>query len=113
MPLRLFSNCQRSYRLVSKAHFGGRNTLLAVIVAVNSENQVFDKIHVSGDDRARTDNLRLARAALSQLSYVPINYICSIQIGFEQLFWTWRFASSANGRGRTRTSDLSFIRAAI
>ena len=29
------------------------------------------ELHRSGDDRARTDNLRLARAALSQLSYVP------------------------------------------
>ena len=26
---------------------------------------------VSGDDRARTGNLRLAKPALSQLSYVP------------------------------------------
>jgi hypothetical protein len=25
----------------------------------------------NGDDRARTDNLRLAKPALSQLSYVP------------------------------------------
>ena len=38
---------------------------------VNSANQFFDEIQVNGDDRARTDNLRLARAALSQLSYVP------------------------------------------
>ncbi len=29
----------------------------------------------SGDDRARTGNLRLARAALSQLSYVPITNV--------------------------------------
>ena len=27
---------------------------------------------VSGDDRARTGNLRLAKPALSQLSYVPV-----------------------------------------
>ena len=26
----------------------------------------------NGDDRARTDGLRLARAALSQLSYIPL-----------------------------------------
>jgi hypothetical protein len=26
---------------------------------------------VGGDDRDRTDNLRLAKAALSQLSYIP------------------------------------------
>ena len=104
MPLRLFSNCQRSYRLVSKAHFGGRNTLLAVIVAVNSENQVFDKIHVSGDDRARTDNLRLARAALSQLSYVP---------GMIESPDSHCKSESSSGCGRTRTSDLGFIRAAL
>jgi hypothetical protein len=29
------------------------------------------EIPENGDDRDRTDNLRLARAALSQLSYVP------------------------------------------
>ena len=26
-----------------------------------------------GDDRARTDDLRLAKAALSQLSYIPVS----------------------------------------
>ena len=30
-----------------------------------------DLLKSNGDDRDRTDNLRLARAALSQLSYVP------------------------------------------
>jgi hypothetical protein len=29
------------------------------------------RIYSNGDDRARTDNLRLAKPALSQLSYVP------------------------------------------
>ena len=50
-----------------------RSTVSTSLVIVNTLNQFFDKIHVSGDDRARTDNLRLARAALSQLSYVPVN----------------------------------------
>ncbi len=48
-----------------------RNTVSAGQAGVNSANPFFDRIHVIGDDRARTDNLRLARAALSQLSYVP------------------------------------------
>jgi hypothetical protein len=31
----------------------------------------FVPLNNNGDDRARTDNLRLAKPALSQLSYVP------------------------------------------
>jgi hypothetical protein len=46
----------------------------------------------NGDDRDRTGNLRLAKPALSQLSYVPL------------------FAS---GDTWIRTKDLSFIRAAL
>ena len=34
--------------------------------------------NLGGDDRVRTDDLRLARAALSQLSYIPGN---SIEVG--------------------------------
>lgn len=45
---------------------------------------------VGGDDRDRTGNLRLAKPALSQLSYVP-----------------------RSGRTWIRTKDLSFIRAAL
>ena len=30
------------------------------------------RLRRSGDDRVRTDGLRLARAALSQLSYIPL-----------------------------------------
>lgn len=54
----------------------------------------------SGDDRARTDNLRLARAALSQLSYVPMGSKPTSS----------RFDI---GCGRTRTSDPGFIRAVL
>lgn len=78
-----------------------RGTVSATLSFVNSVNPFFDKIQVNGDDRARTDNLRLARAALSQLSYVPL------RVAMQTLLAT------TNGRGRTRTSDLSFIRAAI
>ena len=33
--------------------------------------QAYDFIHLGGDDRDRTDDLSVANAALSQLSYVP------------------------------------------
>jgi hypothetical protein len=61
-----------------------------------------------GDDRDRTDNLCLARAALSQLSYVPeILFIASDQSQSAD------HDHSGNGRTWTRTTDLSFIRAAL
>ena len=56
----------------------------------------------NGDDRDRTDDLRLARAALSQLSYIPIGVPDSSPSD-----------RKAGGFGRTRTSDLSLIRAAL
>ena len=34
--------------------------------------QAYDLIHLGGDDRDRTDDLSVANAALSQLSYVPM-----------------------------------------
>ena len=46
-------------------------------------------INENGDDRDRTDNPRLAKPVLSQLSYVP------------------------GGGTKIRTWDLSFIRAAL
>lgn len=51
----------------SSASEGGR--LFSHDLAVNRLGEKKLKI---GDDRDRTDNLRLARAALSQLSYVPV-----------------------------------------
>ena len=51
----------------------------------------------SGDDRGRTGNLRLAKPALSQLSYVP---------GLSP-------STPPSGRTWIRTKDLSFIRAAL
>ena len=48
---------------------------------------------LGGDERARTANLRLAKPALSQLSYVP--------------------GSSHGGPNWTRTSDLVLIRDAL
>ena len=54
------------------------------------------KPKVCGDDRDRTGNLRLAKPALSQLSYSPA--------------WLLRCSS---GHTWIRTKDLSFIRAAL
>ena|GEM_PF-2879502 len=51
-----------------------------------------------GADRDRTDGLLLAKQALSQLSYSPVNCIpCSAQFG----------------RERARTSDLTLIRGVL
>ena len=51
--------------------FCERNTVSIRVQTVNSANSFFDGIHVNGDDRARTDNPRLAKPVISQLSYVP------------------------------------------
>src|SRR5262245_16026872 len=51
---------------------------------------------LNGDDRDRTGNLRLAKPALSQLSYVP--FFAKPQAAFIGPTWT-------------RTKDLSLIRA--
>ena len=76
---------------------------------VNQPSQVFEESlksdPSSGDDRDRTDNLRLARAALSQLSYVP-----ECRTGQTSV---WRAAVGLNGCTWTRTTDLGFIRAAL
>ena len=91
MPLRLFQIVKD--RLARRGREGlekcERGTVSATFWSVNSRNLLFEEIPErhqlklltlkktlsnfswSGDDRARTDNLRLARAALSQLSYVP------------------------------------------
>jgi hypothetical protein len=73
-----------------------------------------------GDDRDRTGNLRRARAALSQLSYVPW---CSSAGGGERragdpnpspiTFLESPFTRCQSGRTWIRTTDLSFIRAAL
>ncbi len=56
---------------LSIAQICERRTVSTTLVSVNRLDLLFGEIRSSGDDRARTDNLRLARAALSQLSYVP------------------------------------------
>jgi hypothetical protein len=70
----------------------------------------------NGDDRDRTGNLRRARAALSQLSYVPAHSSCK-KINREKLSDIFRSLPChpvlKNGRTWIRTTDLSFIRAAL
>ena len=50
----------------------------------------------NGDEEARTPDLRRAKAALSQLSYIPGHYV-----------------QSQGGPGWTRTNDLSLIRGTL
>ena len=87
----------------------------------------------SGDDRARTGNLRLAKPALSQLSYVPVGVLacwCG-RVEASTILMARSTAESASRSGGgavpqpraspagssghtwTRTTDLSFIRAAL
>lgn len=63
-----------------------------------------------GDDRDRTDNLCLARAALSQLSYVPPQFDYTT---LRPLTIVSTRRAMPSGRTWTRTTDLSFIRAAL
>ena len=42
-----------------------------ILVAARSSSALTDR-HTSGADRDRTDDLRLAKPALSQLSYSPV-----------------------------------------
>lgn len=73
-------------------------------------------LRLNGDDRDRTGNLRLAKPALSQLSYVPgpsrqmPKSQIPIPIRWNLKFGIWFFS---NGRTWTRTTGLSFIRAAL
>ena len=73
-----------------------RSTLLPEGAAPKSQK-------VGGDRRDRTDDLMLAKHALSQLSYVPDLRAKAIR----------RSASQIGGPGTTRTSDLTLIRGAL
>jgi hypothetical protein len=57
-----------SFKKLSRADhiFSFQRTISVSRIAKHSS-----RITENGDDRARTDNLRVANAALSQLSYVP------------------------------------------
>src|SRR5262245_9267417 len=54
--------------------------------------------NLGGADRDRTDDLRLAKPALSQLSYSPMDHVVE---------------STHGGPGKIRTSDLALIRRAL
>ena len=60
-----------------------------------------------GDDRDRTGNLRLAKPALSQLSYIPQN---SNHLNRSA---RRRTLSIPDGRTWIRTTDLTLIRGAL
>lgn len=114
MPLRLHQIVKDHRPFCCEAETCERGSVAAHLRAVNSSDKKvlffsvlpileqqrvpfeLSAIITIGDDRDRTDNLCLARAALSQLSYVP-------EIHPFQL----------SGRTWTRTTDLSFIRAAL
>lgn len=67
---RLAKNCERGS---VASHDGLVNTLVQdFLIFLNHPFLTLSQ--VSGDDRGRTDNLCRARAALSQLSYVPSTY---------------------------------------
>ena len=51
--------------------------------------------HFNGDDRDRTDNLCLARAALSQLSYVP--FFINITVNSPAFLPEWAYVDSNHG----------------
>ena len=53
---------------------------------------------IGGGERDRTDDLKLAKLALSQLSYAPDD--CPL-------------ADKLGGPGQTRTADLTLIRRAL
>ena len=65
--LRSFLNCQRPYRL------RGRPYLPDIFSA--SPNFGQRRKTISGDDRVRTGDPRLAKAVLCQLSYIPVRSV--------------------------------------
>jgi hypothetical protein len=67
----------------------GQDSLLKIFISCEPGSREPGPCN-NGDDRGRTGNLWLAKPALSQLSYIP-----------------------ASGRTWIRTTDLSFIRAAL
>ena len=66
------------------------------------------RLNIGGDEGDRTLNLRLAKPALSQLSYVPK---AKDEIGW--MNHPSAFSLGTNGDTWIRTKDLSFIRAAL
>ena len=65
-------------------------------------------VYSGGDDRVRTDDLRLARAALSQLSYIP----STVSLLVRDTNSTF-FRMAGGGPEWTRTTHLTLIRRAL
>ncbi len=72
---------------------------------------------IGGADRDRTGDLKLAKLALSQLSYGPNIWetAASRLRGQDQISFPARFLfeTRTGGPGTTRTSDLTLIRRAL
>ena len=64
-------------------------------------SRAFGKLYGSGDEGDRTLNLRLAKPALSQLSYVPGNHLQVGVLGFEP---------RTSALSELRSSQLSYTR---
>jgi len=62
-------------------------------------------LHHGGDDRDRTDDLRLAKPALSQLSYIPRRFGLARAAA--------RAPANNGGPEKSRTSDLNIISVAL
>ena len=62
-------------------------------------------VRLGGASRDRTDDLKLAKLALSQLSYGPIRMVRMVALTMDLL--------CDGGPGRIRTSDLTLIRGAL
>jgi hypothetical protein len=67
----------------------------------------------NGEDRARTGNLRRARAALYQLSYFPAPCQQDTRPAKQSGASSSEAMPGESGRTWIRTTDLSFIRAAL
>ena len=61
-----------------------------------------DETHAGGDNRVRTDDLRLAKPALSQLSYIPGNQEKSTLVGLG------RFELPTSRLSGVRSNQLSY-----
>ncbi len=57
---------------------------------------------IGGDNRVRTDDPRLAKPVLSQLSYTPINAVCLIMVGLG------RFELPTSRLSGVRSNQLSY-----
>ena len=68
-----------------------------------------DETHAGGDNRDRTDDLRLAKPALSQLSYIPeTNVIIRREPEIEPMVGLGRFELPTSRLSGVRSDQLSY-----